>query len=198
MQTPPPVPIAVYPREIFLPNRVGDCATSPFEMACVGSARTRSDGALWDFDCRIHDFVFLDVLTREIRYPFLWLQLVTTGFFGWGVFIGMATATRRMDHLNLVEITKRMSGPKRTFMEVFNRLVVLAVGLAMLVFGIQNFFNDLGSYRAPSLIPLGTYTASVPVAGALIVLFTIEQLVCGLRHGFEGPEDADDFAGVIK
>ena len=40
----------------------------------------------------------------------------------------------------------------------------------MLVFGIQNFFNDLGSFRAPSLIPLGTYTASVPVAGALIVL----------------------------
>ena len=142
--------------------------------------------------------VFLDVLTRELRYPFLWLQLVTTGFFGWGVFIGMATATRRMDHLNLVEITKRMSGPKRTFMEVFNRIVVLAVGLTMVVFGIQNFFNDLGSYRAPSLIPLGTYTACVPVAGALIVLFTIEQLVCGLRHGFEGPEDADDYVGVMK
>jgi TRAP-type transport system small permease protein len=142
--------------------------------------------------------VFLDVLTRSIHYPFLWLQLVTTGFFGWGVFIGMATATRRMDHLNLVEITKRMSGPKRTFMETFNRLVILAVGIAMLVFGIQNFFNDLGSYRAPSLIPLGTYTASVPVAGALIVLFCVEQLICGWRNGFEGPEDADDFAGVLK
>jgi TRAP-type C4-dicarboxylate transport system permease small subunit len=91
-----------------------------------------------------------------------------------------------------------MSGPKRTFFETFNRLVVLAVGACMLVFGIQNFFNDLGSYRAPSLIPLGTYTASVPVAGALIVLFTIEQLVNGWRNGFEGPEDADDFAGVLK
>jgi TRAP-type C4-dicarboxylate transport system permease small subunit len=103
-----------------------------------------------------------------------------------------------MDHLNLVEITKRMSGPKRTFMETFNRLVILAVGLAMLVFGIQNFFNDLGSYRAPSLIPLGTYTASVPVAGALITLFAIEQLINGWLHGFEGPEDSDDFAGVLK
>ena len=123
---------------------------------------------------------------------------MTTGFFGWGVFIGMATATRRMDHLNLVEITKRMSGPKRTFMETFNRVVVLLVALAMLVFGIQNFFNDLGSFRAPSLIPLGTYTASVPVAGALIVLFCIEQLVNGWRNGFEGPEDADDFAGIVK
>src|SRR5947209_4445074 len=68
----------------------------------------------------------------------------------------------------------------------------------MFVFGIQNFFNDLGSFRAPSLIPLGTYTASVPVAGALIVLFTIEQLINGWRNGFEGPEDADDFAGIVK
>ena len=73
--------------------------------------------------------VFLDVLTRELGVPFLWLQLVTTGFFGWGVFIGMATATRRLDHLNLVEITKAMRGPKRTFVEVANRLVVLAVAL---------------------------------------------------------------------
>jgi TRAP-type C4-dicarboxylate transport system permease small subunit len=142
--------------------------------------------------------VFLDVLTRELRYPFLWLQLVTTGFFGWGVFIGMATATRRLDHLNLVEITKRMSGARRTFFETFNRIVVLAVGACMLVFGVQNFFNDLGSFRAPSLIPLGTYTACVPFAGGLIVLFTIEQLVNGWRNGFEGPEDADDFAGILK
>src|SRR6478736_5225666 len=76
--------------------------------------------------------VFCDVVTRELGAPWLWLQLVTTGFFAWGVFVGMAVATRRIDHLNLVEITKRMSGPKRTFMEVFNRLVILAVALAML------------------------------------------------------------------
>ena len=75
----------------------------------------------------------------------------------------MAVATRRLDHLNLVEITKGMSGPKRSFMEIFNRLVILAVGPAMLVFGFQNFLHDMGSYRAPSLIPLSTYTASVPI-----------------------------------
>jgi TRAP-type C4-dicarboxylate transport system permease small subunit len=140
--------------------------------------------------------VFLDVVTRTIGYPFLWLQLVTTGFFAWGVFIGMAVATRRIDHLNLVEITKRMSGPQRTFMEVFNRAIILAVALAMLVFGIQNFMNDLGSFRAPSLIPLATYTACVPIAGALISLFALEQIVNGWNKGFEGPEDQDDFAGI--
>jgi len=142
--------------------------------------------------------VFLDVVTRELGAAILWLQLATTGFFAWGVFIGMATATRRIDHLNLVEITKGMSGPKRTFMEVFNRVIILVVGLAMVAFGIQNFMNDLGSFRAPSLIPLATYTASVPIAGALIVLFCVEQLINGWNHGFEGPEDQDNFAGIVK
>ena len=92
--------------------------------------------------------VFLDVVTRELGSAWLWLQLVTTGFFAWGVFIGMATATRRIDHLNLVEITKRMSGPRRGFLEITNRVVILLVGLAMVVFGFQNFLNDLGSFRA--------------------------------------------------
>ena len=74
----------------------------------------------------------------------------------------------------------------------------LLVGLAMAVFGFQNFLHDMGSFRAPSLIPLATYTASVPIAGALVVLFAIEQIINGWRHGFEGPEDADDFAGITK
>jgi len=142
--------------------------------------------------------VFLDVVTRTIGLPVLWLQLATTGFFAWGVFIGMAVATRRIDHLNLVEITKRIRGSKRTCIEVFNRTIMLLVALTMLVFGVQNFMNDLGSFRAPSLIPLATYTASVPVAGALIVMFCVEQLVNGLINGFEGPEDADDFVGIVR
>src|ERR1041385_1415510 len=98
--------------------------------------------------------VFLDVVTRTLHYPFLWLQLVTAGFFGGVSFIGMAVPSRGIVLLNLVEITKRMRGPKRSFLEIFNRIVILVMGICMLVFGIQNFFNDLGSFRAPSLIPL--------------------------------------------
>jgi TRAP-type C4-dicarboxylate transport system permease small subunit len=74
----------------------------------------------------------------------------------------------------------------------------MLVGLAMVVFGFQNALNDMGSYRAPSLIPLSTYTASVPISGVLIVLFSLEQIINGWRNGFEGPEDADDFAGIVK
>jgi len=133
--------------------------------------------------------VLADVVTRTIGHPWLWLQQVTTGFFAYGAFIGMAAATRRNEHLFLSEITRRTAGRSRTVIESFNRLVVIAVALAMGWFGYQNFLLDLGSFRMPSMIPLGTYTVIVPLAGALIALFAIEQLVNGWRHGFAGPED---------
>jgi TRAP-type C4-dicarboxylate transport system permease small subunit len=136
--------------------------------------------------------VLCDVVTRTIGHPWLWLQQVTTGCFAYGVFIGMAAATRRLDHLFLSEITKRLPARVRTAVEVFDRLVVLGVALAMVWFGYLNFLLDLGSFRMPSMIPLGTYTIVVPVSGALIALFSVEQAVNGWRHGFAGPEDRDD------
>ena len=136
--------------------------------------------------------VFCDVLTRSLGRPWLWLQQVTTAFFAWGVFVGMAAATRRNDHFYLSEITKRLTGRSRRTIETANRLVVLAVALALVWFGWHNALLDMGSYRMPSLIPLAVYTAIVPAAGVLIALFSIEQLVNGWRHGFEGPEDHDD------
>lgn len=135
--------------------------------------------------------VFFDVTTRTIGHPWLWLQQATTAFFAWGVFVGMAAATRRLDHIYLAEITRRMTGVKRQIIESLNRLIVLVIAVFMLVFGVQNALLDLGSFRMPSLIPLTVYTAIVPIAGFLIAIFSIEQLVNGLKNGFAGPEDAE-------
>ena len=75
--------------------------------------------------------VLADVVTRTIGHPWLWLQQVTTGFFAYGAFIGMAAATRRLDHLFLSEITRRTVGRTRTLLEAFNRLVILTVAIIM-------------------------------------------------------------------
>jgi len=136
--------------------------------------------------------VLLDVITRTIGMPWLWLQQVTTAFFAWGVFIGMAAATRRNDHFYLTEITKRMTGWPRNTIEIVNRLITLVVAVVIAWFGWKNALLDLGSFRMPSLIPLTVYTAIVPIAGVLVALFTLEQLINGWKNGFEGPEDHDD------
>ena len=141
--------------------------------------------------------VLCDVVTRTIGAPWLWLQQATTAFFAWGVFIGMAAATRRLDHFYLTEITKRMTGRPRNTIEILNRLVVLCVAIAIAWFGWQNALLDLGSFRMPSLVPLTVYTGIVPIAGVLVALFTIEQLVNGWRNGFAGPEDNEDIRETL-
>ena len=116
--------------------------------------------------------VFCDVVTRTIGAPWLWLQQVTTAFFAWGVFIGMAAATRRNDHFYLTEITKRMTGAPRSAIEITNRVIVLIVAVLIVWCGTQNALLDLGSYRMPSLIPLTVYTGIVPVAAKSVATLT--------------------------
>ncbi|HYZ39717.1 MAG TPA: TRAP transporter small permease [Stellaceae bacterium] len=136
--------------------------------------------------------VFFDVLTRTLGAPWLWLQEVTSTFFIYGIFIGAAAATRRNDHLYLSAITETMTGAPRLAVETFNRLVVLAVALCMVYFGYINFLQGFGSFRMPSMTPIASLYAAIPISGALIALFTVEQLVNGWLHGFESAEPAHE------
>jgi len=134
--------------------------------------------------------VFTDVVTRTIGHPFLWIQEVTSTFFIYGVFIGAAAASRRNDHLYLSVLAESMPGRWRFVFETLNRVVILGVALAMVVFGYQNFLDGFGNYRMPSLTPLASYYAAIPICGALVALFTIEQIVNGWRHGYATPAAA--------
>ena len=133
--------------------------------------------------------VMCDVVTRTIGHPWLWLQEVTSTFFVYGIFIGAAVATRRNDHLYLTAIAEALRGRARVVVESFNRIVVLSVGLCMVYFGYLNFLTGFTSFRMPSMTPIASLYAIIPLSGLFIVLFTVEQLVNGLRRGFEGPED---------
>ncbi len=131
--------------------------------------------------------VLLDIVTREIGHPWLWLQEATSLSFTYGIFLGAAAATRRCDHLCLSAMTEAMRGRTRRFFEVFNRAVVLACGLAMVVWGVQNVETGLGNLRMPSMIALSWWFAAIPLSGAFIALFSVEQIVQGLRNGFAAP-----------
>ena len=88
-------------------------------------------------------------------------------------------------------MTELMTGRLRFTVEVFNRLVILGVACCMVYFGFINFLNGFGNFRMPSMTPLASYYAAIPLSGVMIALFTIEQLVNGWRNGFEGNESED-------
>jgi TRAP-type C4-dicarboxylate transport system permease small subunit len=130
--------------------------------------------------------VLADVVTREVGHPWLWLQEVTMACFTYGTFCGTAVAVRRQDHLCLSALTEALAGAGRIVSEVFNRLVVLCVGMAMVVFGCQNFLQGFSSFRMPSMLPIAYLYWPIPVCGLLVALFSLEGIVQGLRNGFVG------------
>jgi TRAP-type C4-dicarboxylate transport system permease small subunit len=141
--------------------------------------------------------VTADIVTRTIGMPWLWLQEVTSTLFIYAIFIGAAVATRRNDHLYLTAISESLHGKARLAVEIIIRLVVLAVAFCLIWFGYINYLRGFGSFRLPSGTPIASLYAAIPFAGALIALFTVEQLVNGIRNGFEHAEPPDpdgDFA----
>jgi TRAP-type C4-dicarboxylate transport system permease small subunit len=129
--------------------------------------------------------VIFDIITREIGRPWLWLQEVTSTFFIYAIFTGTAVACRRNDHLYLTAIADSLHGTPRLVVEITTRLVVLAVGLCFIYFGYLNFLRGFSSFRMPSMTPIASLYAAIPICGVLVVLFMIEQLVNGWRNGFE-------------
>ena len=138
--------------------------------------------------------VCADIVTRTIGHPWLWLQEVTSTLFVYGIFLGFAAATRRNDHLYLTAVSESLHGRLRIAAEIAIRLVVLAVSLCMVYFGCLNFMRGFGSFRLPSNTPIASLYAAIPMAGALAALFTIEQIVNGLRNGFEHDEPPEENA----
>ena len=136
--------------------------------------------------------VTADIVTRTIGHPWLWLQEVTSTLFIYAIFIGAAVATRRNDHLYLTAISEAMHGTPRLIVEIIIRMIVLGVAACLIWFGYLNYLRGYGSFRLPSGTPIASLYAVIPLSGALIALFTIEQLVNGIRNGFDHPEPPDE------
>jgi TRAP-type C4-dicarboxylate transport system permease small subunit len=132
--------------------------------------------------------VTADIVTRTIGHPWLWLQEVTSTLFIYAIFVGAAVATRRNDHLYLTAISEALHGTPRMIVEIIIRIVVLGVASCLIWFGYINYIRGFGSFRLPSGTPIASLYAAIPMAGVLIGLFTIEQLVNGIRNGFDHPE----------
>ena len=132
--------------------------------------------------------VTADIVTRTIGYPWLWLQEATSTLFIYAIFIGAAVATRRNDHLYLTAIAEALEGRARLVVEIIIRLVVLGVAISFIYFGYLNFLRGFSSFRMPSMTPIASLYAAIPICGVLVALFTLEQIVNGLKNGFDHKE----------
>ena len=80
--------------------------------------------------------------------------------------------------------------------EIIIRIVVLMVAGCLIYYGYINYLRGFGSFRLPSNTPIASLYAAIPLSGVLIALFTIEQLVNGIRNGFDHPEPPEEDVSI--
>lgn len=151
---------------------------------------------LWIVGILLATFVvttFLDVVTRTVGRPWLWLQEVTRIAFIWGVFLGASVAVRRNQHFCLANLAVGMSGWTRMLLESLNHGIMIMISVCFVYFGYELYLGGFGNVLPITEVPLATLTIAMPVFGLLSGLFTLERWVNGWQRGFEGGAPSAEF-----
>jgi TRAP-type C4-dicarboxylate transport system permease small subunit len=121
--------------------------------------------------------VVLNIVLRNVAgIAWLWIPAVARLLFVWIVFLGVAAALRRNEHLVVDFFQRRM--PRR-----LQKAVVLGIHLASLPFFAMLLVYGLQVARVRMRIPFDTWQfptgwayMAVPVAAVILIVFTLERL----------------------
>ena len=109
-----------------------------------------------------------------LRYVFNsglpWPEEMATWVFAWAVFLGMAVATGRDAHISIDVVTRALPERPREILLLFNRAVMAAASIMLVVHGFDYFSRSIAA--SPALQwPMKYYFLAVPVGGALNLFF---------------------------
>jgi tripartite ATP-independent transporter DctM subunit len=109
-----------------------------------------------------------------LRYVFNsglpWPEELATWVFAWAVFLGMAVATGRDAHISIDVVTRALPERPREYLLVFNRAVMAAASIMLMVHGYDYVSRAIAA--SPALQwPMKYFFLAVPVGGALNLFF---------------------------
>ncbi len=111
-----------------------------------------------------------------LRYVFNsglpWPEEMATWVFAWAIFLGMAIATGRDAHISIDVVTRALPARPREALLLFNRAVMAAASLMLVVHGWDYVSRAIAA--SPALQwPMKYFFLAVPVGGALNLFFLL-------------------------
>jgi TRAP-type transport system small permease protein len=126
--------------------------------------------------------VFLGVFSRYVLVrTFTWYDEIARLLFVWIVFLGAAVGVKRSAHFRLHLVVDRFPPALQRVAAVFGTLAVMGFGWILIQQGWK--LVELGQFQQTPVMGLSKQYVylSVPVGGALVILFSLAHLWRALR-----------------
>ena len=120
----------------------------------------------------------LNIVLRNVAgIAWLWIPAFSRLVFIWVVFLGVAAATRRGEHLVVDLLERRLAGWRRRGLLIAIHGVLLPFYAMLLYYGTTIAQVRMRVPFDTWRVPTGWAYMAVPVAAALLLVFTFERLV---------------------
>jgi TRAP-type C4-dicarboxylate transport system permease small subunit len=134
--------------------------------------------------------VAFQVLNRfYLHLPIVWTSDLSVVLFAWLAFLTTSKAVRRNSHFRLNALVDLLKGQSRKMLEIFSLLIGGALGVLMVIYGIEMTVDGLKETSPGLEVSMSWAYASVPICGLAMILYTVENVFLTLK---EGPQNQDD------
>lgn len=113
------------------------------------------------------------IVARQVTGGWVWAADLTGLLFAWMVMLGAAAAYGRSDHIAATFLIERAPASGRRAAAYVVRAIELAIGLIVLLSGLQVAQTRMSIPYIQLGVPTGWAFLSIPVLGALIVFFAL-------------------------
>lgn len=137
--------------------------------------------------------VLWGVATRFIlESPSRWTEEAAKWLLVWVSLLGAAVAFSRQEHLGLDYVVNKLDPKAQLLLAVVGRLIVIGFAASVMIYGGSVLVQEtltLGQLTPALGIKMGYAYTVVPISGAFIVLFCLQQI--GELLSGDQPRDAD-------
>ncbi len=115
-----------------------------------------------------------------LNAPSRWTEEVAIFLLMWLALLGAAIAFRRQQHLGVESLVGILHPSARLLMALVGQALIAFFALAVLVYGGSVLVLETleaGQVTPATNLPMGYVYLAVPISGAFVVLFAIEQVV---------------------
>lgn len=134
------------------------------------------------------------VITRYLlNNPSTWSEELVGYLFAWSTMFGAAVVSGERGHMNIPILIDRMGPTAKKGFHIFSEVIAFLFSATILVFGgVQITDLAMGQMTSSLGVAVGVFYVVLPVCGALIVIYSILNII-GIARGeirLDAPDEA--------